>query len=90
MEIKIEYNGAYPNLCSGKLFVTVAGTRYEFPDYCLSSGGSVSFDEEWNESVGKGDWSVADWPVELPVELHQAVEDAINEQIPHGCCGGCV
>ncbi len=90
MKIKIEYDGDYPNLCSGKLFVTVDDKRYEFPDCCLSSGGTVWFDDDWSEHVEEGDWSVSNWPKGFPDKFKQDVEEAINEQIPHGCCGGCV
>ena len=90
MDIKIEYDGAYPNLCSGALIVTIGGKRWEFPPYCLSSGGSVWFDENWLEHVSSGAWSVSDWPDGFPEELKKAVEDAVNDEIPNGCCGGCV
>ena len=90
MEIIVEYNGAYPNLCSGKLIVTIDRQRYVFPDYCLVSGGSVWFDENWDEHVETGEWSIDKWPENFPEELKGAVVEAINENIPHGCCGGCV
>ena len=88
MSIKIQYNGEYPNLCSGKLVVTVDGKRWNFSN-CLSSGGSVSFDEDWSEVVEQGEWSV-EWPEAFPDELKTEVLSAINDEIPHGCCGGCV
>lgn len=88
--MKIEYDGAYPNLCSGKLFVTVDGKRYEFPDYCLVSGGGVWFTEDWDEQVESGPWSVDKWPEDMPDNIKTAVLGAINDQISHGCCGGCV
>ena len=90
MEIKIEYDGAYPNLCSGTLTAYVDGKKYNFPEYCLSSGGSVSFDDEWNEQISEGEWSVSEWPKDMPDDIKDAVLAAINENILHGCCGGCV
>lgn len=89
-KIKIEYSGGYPNLCSGILAVVVDGKRWRFPDYCLSSGGSVWFDDDWNEHVEEGPWSISEYPEGFPKELKDAVEEAVNEQVPHGCCGGCV
>jgi hypothetical protein len=56
----------------------------------LSSGGSVTFNEEWEEQVTQGEWGVSDWPVGFPEEMKPAVEGAINDEIPQGCCGGCV
>ena len=90
MNIKIEYDGKYPNLCRGNLIVKINGQTIQFPEYCLVSGGSVWFDDEWNDNVEEGPWSIGEWPENFPEELKTAVLDAINEQIPHGCCGGCV
>lgn len=89
-DIKIKYDGKYPNLCSDNLEVTIGEKTWEFPKFCLLSGGSVSFDNEWNEIVEEGDWSVSDWPDDFPEDLKDEVLDAINDSIPHGCCGGCI
>ena len=88
--IEIKYDGSYPNLCSGKLIVIVDGIEWNFPDYCLSSGGSVSFDSEWQENVTYGAWTITDWPAEFPEILQLHVTRAVNDEIDHGCCGGCV
>ncbi|MFH0894460.1 MAG: hypothetical protein V2A54_08490 [Bacteroidota bacterium] len=90
MDIEIKYDGEYPNLCSGELIVVIDGKEWVFPDYCLSSGGYVSFDDDWNEHVGEGSWSVKNWPKDFPDNIKGAVVDAVNENVPHGCCGGCV
>jgi hypothetical protein len=90
MSIKIQYDGAYPNLCSGNLIVTIDSKQWIFPPYCLSSGGSVSFDDDWNEEVTDGDWSIREWPDNFPEKFKENIVDAVNEHIPHGCCGGCV
>ena len=89
-EIEIEYDGQYPNLCSGRLIVTVDGKKWVFPDYCLSSKGYVSFDADFREEVGDGPWSISEYPKDFPENLKQAVEDAVNESVRYGCCGGCV
>jgi hypothetical protein len=89
MEIKIEYNGAYPALCRGKLTAVIDCVRYDFPANCLLSGG-----EAWAIDVYKGttegDWEVKEWPEDFPNEFKKATVTAINEQIEHGCCGGCI
>lgn len=91
-QIEIEYDGDYPNLCSGALVVTVDGRRWEFPSHCMSSGGSVGFDDDWNEHVYRGGWSITSWPDDFPSDpaLRKAVVSAVNGEVEHGCCGGCV
>ena len=90
MKIGIEYDGAYPNLCSGALVVTIDRKRWEFPPRCLSSGGGVWFDDGWTEHVESGPWSINKWPEGFPEDQKKAVQDALNREIPEGCCGGCV
>jgi len=90
MNIEIEYDGEYPNLCRGKLIVIVDETTWEFERGALESGGSVTFDSRWNETVDKGKWIVNEWPLNFPDEFKCDVEQKINDVIPWGCCGGCV
>ena len=90
MEIKIEYDGKFPTLCAGKLVVTVDGKRYVFPDDCLRSGGDSWFNEDWPEYIEKGPWKVAKWPANIPEEIKPKILEAINREIPYGCCGGCL
>lgn len=92
-KIKIRYDGEYPNLCSGHLEVWVDDKYYDFGTHVITSGGGVSFDEDWNENVWRGDWefsSFTEFPKDFPMELKDQLLEVINEQIPHGCCGGCV
>lgn len=84
----ISYDGAYPNLCSGLLVLKINGKVKEFPRYCLHSGGGVWFDDNWHEHIESGPWSI-DLPDDLE-PLRQQIEKCINENIPHGCCGGCI
>jgi hypothetical protein len=90
MGIEIEYDGAYPTLCMGTLVVVLGGKRWNFGQFVLSSGGSVSFDANWSETVTSGPWDVREWPAKFPEKHKAAVLREINERIPHGCCGGCV
>jgi hypothetical protein len=93
LKIDISYDGAYPNLCRGHLKVTVRGkvsTVWDFGEHALSSEGSVSFDDDWQEHVERGPWHIRQWPDGFPVELKDAVTEAVNDQVDHGCCGGCV
>lgn len=71
----ISYDGAYPNLCSGLLVLKINGKVKEFPRYCLHSGGSVWFDDNWDEHVESGPWSI-----DLPKDLEPLREK--KESIP--------
>jgi hypothetical protein len=54
----------------------------------MRSGGSVTFDSDWCEHVDSGLWSV-DVPDDL-MDLKDEIEECVNANVPHGCCGGCV
>ena len=84
----ISYDGEYPNLCRGILMLNIDGETVEFPKYCMRSGGSVWFDDEWNEHVECGKWSV-DVP-EKYAHLQKEIEDCVNANVACGCCGGCI
>lgn len=110
MEIKFKsYDGAYPNLCHGRLVVEIDGKEISFgyttPGFLISedelsdyprfwsSGGSVSFDEDWTECVLPGPWELAASEKDYPPEIWGILPDIIdimNEKVPWGCCGGCV
>lgn len=92
---KINYDGCYPNLCSGILTVTTSdndGNEKEwiFPNFCMKSGGSVSFNDEMDELVDCGEWSISEFPDGFPEDLEQDVEKMVNQEVECGCCGGCV
>lgn len=94
----VNYSGSWPNLCAGILTLVIddetvtfgVATSTEKPMYDLfwRSGGSCN----WvTGEVTKRGWCVcAD---ELP-EQYQAYADEIqrlmDDNIPHGCCGGCL
>ena len=86
----ISYDGSYPNLCRGKLIMELDGKEIIFPENCLSSGGSVSFDEDWNANVLEGNWTISEYPNEFPNDLKEYAEELVNNNVPYGCCGGCV
>lgn len=83
----VSYDGTYPNLCSGELVLCIDGKKVNL-GCCLCSGGCVWFDEDWNEHVEEEEWSV-----DVPKEFEQYVEEItniVNENVPWGCCGGCI
>lgn len=84
----ISYDGRYPNPCSGKLVLKIDGEIVEFDNHALCSGGSVWFDEHWSEHVEEGNW-IVDVPEKYKA-LKREITDCVNDNIGHGCCGGCV
>lgn len=87
----VSYDGEFPCLCCGTLVLKINGIERTMPPYCLHSGGSVWFDEDWNEHVDSGPWTID--VDELPEDLRHLkdeIEECINANIEWGCCGGCV
>jgi len=84
------YNGKHPNLCRGKLVFTLNGKDIVFPDNCLQSGGSTWIDEDNDEHVDSGEWKISKYPKDFPIKLRAEAEELVNENIEHGCCGGCL
>lgn len=70
------------------------GELADYPRFWCS-GGSVSFDDDWNEEViGYCDWEMSspiekDYPPEIWKILPNILE-VMNENVTGGCCGGCV
>lgn len=59
------------------------------------SGGYCGFDDDWNEEVGQGDWVMSDEVKEdkYPKEIWDCLNDILevmNQNVPGGCCGGCL
>ena len=56
-----------------------------------TSGGSVTFDEDWDSVVEQGEWEID--VEELPEQFWDVADEidrVFNENVPFGCCGGCV
>lgn len=99
-EIKfISYDGKYPNLCSGKLTLEIDGETVTFGhDRCdyysfWRSGGSCHFTDfdYTNNIINEGEWELDE--AELPEKYKNIGEELIkvfNDNVIHGCCGGCL
>ena len=85
----ISYSGKYPTLCMGKLKFRVNGKLYTTSN--LLSGGSVGFTEDGDAYIEKGPWELPKGclPKEL-VPYEKEIIEMINENVEHGCCGGCL
>ena len=55
------------------------------------SGGDILADENWDFDVYQGGWEInAD---EIPEEFRKyaaEIDRVFNENVPSGCCGGCI
>lgn len=88
----MSYDGEYPNLCSGELILLIDGKKVSLGE-CLSSGGRVSHNEEYEYTVTSGDWGVSFDAVQnlnLTDNEKDLIRDLVNENVPQGCCGGCI
>ena len=85
----VSYTGKYPCLCSGILTVRIDGEEVVFEDPFWVSGGACHYD---TESTTKAPWEVKvrTW---IPEKYRQYADELIqvfNENVPFGCCGGCL
>ena len=103
----VSYDGEWPNLCRGYFIVKIDGKEYKFGrvwddkdntdilEEFWISGGSVTFDKDWNENVSSGPWELEFGlkKEKYPEVVQECLEDLIrifNENVPEGCFGGCV
>ena len=87
----VSYDGAWPNLCSGTLTIKVDGKTYAF-NHAMMSGGHICGgpSTDWDMWAESGPWS-------LDLEEHPELEpykeeitQVVNDNVPYGCCGGCI
>lgn len=77
--------------CSERVTVSIDGNWVTLKRGSLRPGGNVWFDDDYNEHVEQGPWTIYDnaLPEHLS-HLKSEVERVINENVSGGCCGGCV
>lgn len=64
----------------------------KYPQFWKSSGW-VKFYDDWEEDVGEGPWIIRGNIEEYPEDMQRLLPELIrifNENVPWGCCGGCV
>ena len=86
--ITISYDGTYPNLCRGNLIINIDGKNYS--NIRLRSGGKINRCKSGRIHTFTNPWEVI-FPQNFSWDLflRRRISDMINNQIPHGCCGGC-
>lgn len=85
----ISYDGKYPCLCMGTLCIKVDEKRYLF-HHAMHSGGCIRRDEDWNMWAEQGDWEIDLFEHPELEPYKEEITKVINENVPHGCCGGCI
>ena len=87
----VSYDGKYPNLCAGVLILKVNDTVYTFAKHSLQSGGSTYFTNHYrNSHINEGDWDIVQWPSNFPEGAQEKAKAVVNDNVQHGCCGGCL
>ena len=98
----ISYTGVWPTLCSGVLTLNINGKEWKFGHELMSdeqneeafwsSGGTCGFYDNYSESyVRHNEWDIDE--TKLPKELQKIADeiaDIFNDNVPYGCCGGCL
>ena len=96
----ISYTGSWPCLCVGVLTLEINGEKYRFGSSHIggdlppfwTTGGSCGFTENYSNSyVTSGPWIIDESM--LPDELKKyssEIDTAFNDNVPFGCCGGCL
>jgi len=84
----ISYDGKWPALCIGTLELKIDGEKVLLFD-ALISGGCI-YPTEYIY-IENGFWSIdAD---AVPPQYHHLlaqIAKVVNENVPQGCCGGCI
>lgn len=83
----VSYDGAFPNLCRGKLILKINGEIVEFPNCCIETGGAV-LEGDNGYYTDSGPWTVVDIPKGYE-QFSAEITQCVNDNIEQGCCGGC-
>lgn len=87
----ISYDGKWPCLCSGNLIIKVDDVYYTLRNVLVSGGRICGGPHtDWDMWSELGPWKV---DLEEYPELESYKEEitrVVNENVPQGCCGGCI
>ena len=96
----VSYDGKWPNLCRGVLVLKIDGKETSFGpmyeegtnyDSFWTSGGRCGFTNNGESYIDHDEWIIS--KSELPEFLQpytQKITNIFNENVPYGCCGGCL
>lgn len=91
----ISYTGKYPNLCSGVLTLKIDDKIVRFgyeEDYepFWESGGRCGFDGV-RSYIYDGEWVIDEYSDLKEFEpIKDRLIEVFNDNVEHGCCGGCL
>ena len=98
-EIKfVSYDGAFPCLCHGTLVLEIDGKTVKFgpnedcdyPEF-WDTGGRIGRNGNWQMWAEHGPWK-ARFPqdTEFSENDRQRLLEVFQDNVPEGCCGGCI
>lgn len=85
----ISYDGKWPCLCMGTLIIKVDGKTYKF-EHAMISGGHICRDDDCDMWAERGDWEVNLYEHPELEPYKEEITRLVNENVEHGCCGGCI
>lgn len=101
----VSYTGKFPNLCGGVLTLNINGREVKFGhesdnfDWNTCKYKDDNYNRFWQSGgyidnncyTYQAEWDI--WVNDLPDAYQQyayEIAAVFNENVPHGCCGGCV
>lgn len=97
----VSYSGAYPHLCGGVLVLNIDGEEVSFGNGHLNgradydsfwvSGGHCSLGWDGECDVEENTWIInVDELPEKYQKYGKEIAEVFEDNVPWGCCGGCL
>jgi len=89
----VSYSGGASSLCIGTLVLKVCDKEYKwYSREIMHTGGCCGFcDDDFSEFTEEDEWLVYYYAIPDEIRKFAAEIDwVINQNIPFGCCGGCL
>jgi len=101
----VSYDGAYPNLCRGRLCLNIDGEDVCFSDKMVLNKDTGEYTRvdpypKFWEPGGETNWRAnttthGEWKIDVQLIPEQfrkyaaEIDQAFNDNVEYGCCGGC-
>ena len=96
----VSYDGKWPNLCQGTLILKIDGKEISFGqiyeestnyDNFWSSGGRCGFTNNGESYIDHDEWIISQSALpEFLKPYVKEIAEIFNDNVPYGCCGGCL